>query len=75
VICPFPPCVFGFSWSIPSRNLFMGTWEHRNIVGSPSPHNSLGMFCWGRSPKIQREIKRKVFIGLHHSSMVMLMGL
>ncbi len=34
----------------------MGTWECRNIVGSPPPpHNSLGIFCWGRSLKIQKE--------------------
>jgi hypothetical protein len=39
----------------------MGTWEHRNIAGSPSLHNSLGIFCWGRSLKIQREIEREVF--------------
>jgi len=27
----------------------------------PPPHNSLGILCWGRSLKIQREKKRKVF--------------
>jgi hypothetical protein len=37
----------------------MGTWEHRNIVDL---HNSLGIFCWGRSLKIQREIKRERFL-------------
>jgi hypothetical protein len=35
----------------------MGTWEHKNIARSPP----LGIFCWGRSLKIQREIKREVF--------------
>jgi hypothetical protein len=44
-----------------TKNLSMGTWEHRNIAGSPPLHNSLGIFCWGRSLKIQREIKREVF--------------
>jgi hypothetical protein len=39
----------------------MGTWECKNITGSPPPCNSLGIFCWGRSLKIQREIKREVF--------------
>ncbi len=62
MICPFPPCVFEFSQSVPSKNIFMGTWEHRNIMGSPRMHNSLGIFCWERSLKIQREIKRKVFM-------------
>jgi hypothetical protein len=31
--------------------------------GSPSPHNWLGIFCWGNSLKIQRKIKREVFRG------------
>jgi hypothetical protein len=31
LIYPFPPCVFKFSWSVPSKNLSMGTWEHGNI--------------------------------------------
>jgi hypothetical protein len=22
--CPFPPCVFEFSWSVPSKNLSIG---------------------------------------------------
>ncbi len=62
LICPFPR-VFEFSWSVPSKNLLMGTWEHRNIAGSPPPpHNSLGIFCRGRSLKIQRQIKREVFM-------------
>jgi hypothetical protein len=33
-------------------------------VGSLSLHNSLGIFCWGRSLKIQREIKREVLTGV-----------
>jgi hypothetical protein len=40
----------------------MGTWERRNTGGSlPPPHNSIGISCWRRSLKIQREIKREVF--------------
>jgi len=46
----------------------MGTWEHRNIVGSSPPYNSLGIFCWGRSLKIQKEIKREVFTELRTSA-------
>ncbi len=52
-----------FSCSIPSKALFTGTWEcSGNIEGISPPHNSLGIFCWGRSLKIQREIKREVFM-------------
>jgi len=40
----------------------MGTWEHRNIRGSPRSHNSLGIFCWGEIPQIRRERKREVFM-------------
>jgi hypothetical protein len=59
----FPSCVFEFSWSVPSKNTFMGTWECQNRAGSPPPHhNSIGIFCWGRSLNIQREIKREVAI-------------
>jgi len=45
----------------------MGTWEHRNKKWfSPPPlHNSPGIFCWGRSLKIQKEIKREVFTNHH----------
>ncbi len=63
----FLPCVFEFSWSVSSKNLSMGTWEHTNIPSRspPPPHhitNSLGIFCcWGRSLKIQREIKKRGF--------------
>jgi hypothetical protein len=46
----------------------MGTWERRNIAGSPPPHNSLGIFCWGRSFKIQREMKREVFLHINKCS-------
>jgi len=67
LICPFPPRVFEFSWSVPSENLSLGTWERRNIAGSPPPHNSLGIFCWWRSLKIQREIKGEVFSELAKS--------
>jgi len=60
----FPPfllyCVFEFFWSVPSKNLSMGTWERRDIAGSPPLHSSLGIFCWGRSLKIQRDTKREV---------------
>jgi hypothetical protein len=38
----------------------MGTWERRDIAGSPPLHSSLGIFCWGRSLKIQRDTKREV---------------
>jgi hypothetical protein len=38
------------------------SWEHKNITGSPPLHNSIGIFCWGRSLKIQRVIKREVAI-------------
>jgi hypothetical protein len=45
----------------------MGTWECRNIAGSPPPHISLGMiFCLGRSLKIKGEIKRDVFYDLQY---------
>ncbi len=57
LICPIPPCVFEFLLSVPSKNFL---WEHRNIGGSPPSHNSLGIFCWGRSLKMQREVKREV---------------
>jgi hypothetical protein len=40
----------------------MGTQEHKKIRGSPPSHNSLRIFCWGRSVKIRREIKREVFM-------------
>jgi hypothetical protein len=40
----------------------MGTWEHKNIGKTPPLHDSLGIFYWGRSFKIQREIKKKVFM-------------
>ncbi len=44
--------------------------EHRNVRGSSSsPHNSLGIFCWGRSLKVQREIKREVFFFLLSGSL------
>ncbi len=37
------------------RLSFFGTWEHRKI----SPwHNPPGFFCWGRSLKVHREMKR-----------------
>jgi hypothetical protein len=36
-------------------------------VGSPPLHNSLGIFWWGRSLKIQREIKREI---KRHSSAI-----
>ncbi len=54
-------CFESFLIHIIKKNLSMGTWERRNIARSPPLHNSLGIFCWGRSLKIQREIKREVF--------------
>jgi hypothetical protein len=39
----------------------MGTWECGNIARSVPPHNSIGIFCWGKSLKMQRKIKREVF--------------
>jgi hypothetical protein len=36
-------------------------WEHGNVENI-ARHNSLGIFCWGSSLKIQREIKREVFL-------------
>jgi hypothetical protein len=39
--------------------LLLGTWEHRKI----SPwHNPPGFFCWGRSLKVHREMKRHSFV-------------
>ncbi len=53
----FPPFFvsyfFEFSWSVPSKNLSMGTWECQNITGSPPPCRDLLL---GRSLKIHREI-------------------
>jgi hypothetical protein len=44
------------------KSFHRGTWEHINIGGCPSLHNSLGIFCWGRSLKIQkRNIKRDFY--------------
>jgi len=42
----------------------METSECRNIAGISPQHNSLGIFCWGRFLKIQREIKWEVFFVL-----------
>jgi hypothetical protein len=47
---------------ISHQKKIMGTWERKNIAGSPPLHNSIGIFCRGRSLKIQREIKREVAI-------------
>jgi hypothetical protein len=38
----------------------MGTWEHGNMGELPQ-HNTLGLFCWGRSLKIHIETKRELF--------------
>ncbi len=64
------------SWSVPFLLVFLNflhpshqkifPWEHRNIGGSPPLHNSLGIFCWGRSLKIQKEIKRDVYTEFAH---------
>jgi len=82
LIWRFPPCVFEFSWSVPSKNLSMRTWEPRNIKRSPPPHRITpwGSSGWGSSPKIQREIKREVFFlrvrkGQVTSGEVLLMGM
>jgi hypothetical protein len=37
----------------------MGMWEHIK-VGELPLHNSLGIFCWGRSLNIGTEIKREL---------------
>ncbi len=58
-LSPYSLC-FEFSWSVLPKNLSIGTWERRDIAGSHPLHNSLGIFCWRRSLKIQREIKREV---------------
>jgi hypothetical protein len=39
----------------------MGTWEHRNIRGSPRSHNSLGIFCWGEIPQNTKRKKKRGF--------------
>jgi hypothetical protein len=39
----------------------MGTWECMKLGELPW-HNTLGVLCWGRSLKIQVEIKREVFM-------------
>ncbi len=46
----------------PIKNCSMRTWEHRNIAWSPPLRDSQVIFCWGRNLKIQREIKREVFM-------------
>jgi hypothetical protein len=38
----------------------MGMWEHIKL-GEIHGHNALVFFCWGRSLKIHREIKRELF--------------
>jgi hypothetical protein len=37
----------------------MGTYK----IGELPWHNALGFFCWGRSLKIHRKIKRELFTG------------
>jgi len=41
----------------------MGTWERRNLAGSPPPHNSLGIFCLGG---ILQNTKRNEKRGFSH---------
>jgi hypothetical protein len=42
----------------------MGTWESRNIAGSPLPHTFPGIFCLGRSLKNTRRNKKRGFYDL-----------
>jgi hypothetical protein len=37
----------------------MGTWEHRNIAGSPPPHNSLGSSAGGDPSKYKEKQKER----------------
>jgi len=39
----------------------MGTWECKNIRGSPPLHNSLGIFCWGDPSKYKEKFLKEVF--------------
>jgi hypothetical protein len=51
------------------RNISMETWEHIKLSELPWHNNALGFFffCWGRSLKIQIEIKRELFCGIRET--------
>ncbi len=59
MICPFLLVFLNFP-DISHQKIF--SWERRNIMGSPPLHNFLGIFYLEKSFKIQREIKREVFM-------------
>jgi len=53
----------------------MGTWERKKIAGSSPPHKLPRDLLLGEIPQNTKRNKKRGFYGLHHSSMVMLMGL